>query len=111
MKPRIVFSVLLAVFTLGSRQLHADTRGDFLQLIDRPRVALAPEIKKAHAAEEDQARIDFTYAADADNRVPSILLKSSSSTGRRPVVIALHGTGGTKESQLAFMTELARAGF
>ena len=43
--------------------------------------------------------------------MPGILIKSSTSTGRRPVVIALHGTGGNKESQRAYLSELARAGF
>ncbi|MBC7366952.1 MAG: acetylxylan esterase, partial [Undibacterium sp.] len=120
----------------------ADTRADFLKLIDRPRVPLAPEIEEAPPGPDGLTRLTFTYAADATNRVPAILLKSSaapsavgllspaatdatrspSSSGpassngsvaspRRPVIIVLHGTGGTKESELPFLTELAHAGF
>jgi dienelactone hydrolase len=112
MKRKFLLGALWLVFSGASPFLSAtETRADFIELIDRPRVALAPETKNTPAAEADQVRVDFIYAADADNRVPGILLKSASSTGRRPVVIALHGTGGTKESQLPFLTELAKAGF
>lgn len=91
----------------------ADTRADFLKLIDRPRVPLAATAtsQEMPTPVEGLVQIAFSYASDADNRVPGILLKSASSIGRRPVVISLHGTGGTKESDRAFLTELAKAGF
>lgn len=88
----------------------ADTRADFLKLIDRPRVPLATEVKDLPSA-DGLTHVAFTYSADADNRVPGILLKASNSTGRRPVVIVLHGTGGTKEGELSYMTDLVKAGF
>ena len=91
-------------------RLAADTRADFLKLLDRPRVAPAVEIKETSST-DGLAHYAFSYAADADNRVPSILVKSPSAVGRRPVVIVLHGTGGKKEDEIPFMTELARAGF
>jgi dienelactone hydrolase len=102
-------SFLLVLLALTPR-LGADTRADFLQLIDRPRVPLVPEVKEAPAP-DGFVQLAFSYAADATNRVPGILLKPAGASVRRPVVICLHGTGGTKESQRAFMTELAKAGF
>src|SRR5439155_14242453 len=42
---------------------------------------------------------------------PGILLKPSNRSGTLPVVIALHGTGGNKESELPLMRELAGKGF
>ncbi len=88
-----------------------DARGSFLKLIDRPRVPLAAELKPA--TEKDGLRQQsFSYASDATNRVPAILVSAAAqATGRRPVVIVLHGTGGKKEDELVFMGELARAGF
>jgi dienelactone hydrolase len=86
------------------------TRTAFLKIIDRPRVMLDPRLS-APIDQDGVTQIAFSYAADAEQRVPGILVKSSSSTGRRPVVIALHGTNGNKESQLAFLTTLAKAGF
>jgi dienelactone hydrolase len=85
-------------------------RDDFLKIINRPRVPLA-------AAEQESSEKDgltqthFTYAADAEQRVPGILIKQSKLTGRRPVVIALHGTGGNKDGQAALLKDLARLGF
>ncbi|HWA10605.1 MAG TPA: acetylxylan esterase [Opitutaceae bacterium] len=88
----------------------AATRAAFLKLIDRPRVPLAAEAK-APVAKDNLVRIDFSYDAAAGERVPGLILKSAASTGRRPVVIDLHGTGGNKEGDMAFLTSLANAGF
>jgi len=90
-----------------------DTRAAFLRLLDRPRVPLAATVQPAVAADglSEQA---FSYAADGRNRVPGLLLKSTTATptaARRPVVINLHGTGGSKEGQRKLLQELARAGF
>ncbi|MEY2880117.1 MAG: hypothetical protein RLZZ15_2497 [Verrucomicrobiota bacterium] len=88
----------------------AETRGDFLRLLDRPRVPLAAEAA-APTAKNDLAEIAFSYASDSANRVPGLLVKSAAATGRRPAVIVLHGTGGNKEGQRTLMAELARDGF
>lgn len=110
---RALLSASLAAALASLPLLHAaDTRADFLQLIDRPRVPLAAEVKEAPST-DGLIRVAFSYAADADNRVPGLLVKpaNSSASARAPVVICLHGTGGKKEDELAFMAELARAGF
>ncbi len=105
---RLTLAVLAALTLCSARA--ADSRAAFLKLIDRPRVALAAEAS-APTAKDGLAEIAFTYATEAGQRVPGILIKSAASTGRRPVVISLHGTGGNKESQRAYLSELARAGF
>jgi dienelactone hydrolase len=90
---------------------HAsNTRADFLKIIDRPRVALAPQIEKM-AGTNEIAEFHFSFASDASNRVPGILMESTNFSGRRPVVIALHGTGGSKNNMLALCRKLADAGF
>jgi dienelactone hydrolase len=101
---------LAATLPAVASMTAADSRADFLKLIDRPRVAPATEIKEAPST-DGLARFAFAYSADADNRVPGVIVKSFAAKGRRPAVIVLHGTGGTKESELPFMAELARAGF
>jgi dienelactone hydrolase len=109
--PRLCFVALALTFLFASAAHAAtDSRAAFLKLIDRPRVPLAAQ--QSPAKEKDGiAEIAFSFAADAENRVPGILLKSPSSSGRRPVVISLHGTGGNKESQRLFLSECVRAGF
>jgi len=113
MPPRAPFLATLAALALASpAPAAADTRADFLKLIDRPRVPLAAETRAGPAPAADLTRLDFSYASDAANRVPGTLLQpAASATGPRPVVIVLHGTGGRKENELPFLTELARAGF
>ena len=103
-----LLAVFLVWFTITSLPA-ADTRADFLKLIDRPRVALAA--KEELPTTNGVVEIHFSFASDAEQRVPGLLLKSINSSGRRPVVIALHGTGGTKTNMLSLCRKLAEHGF
>lgn len=88
----------------------ADVRSDFLKLIDRPRVPLEAQVTAMPAI----GRLDeyhFTFASDAQQRVPGILIERAPVTDRRPVVIALHGTGGAKSDEIGLLRELAQRGF
>jgi dienelactone hydrolase len=104
----IVAAVLLCC--INTRAFAADVRGDFLKLIDRPRVDLAAQVDRPET-KDGVEQINFSYAADASQRVPAILLKPTAAIGRSPVVITLHGTGGTKEQMLPLMRELVARGF
>lgn len=111
--PRLPLAVLACFFTASFAQAAAaDSRAAFLQLIARPAVALAPETT-APLEKEGLVEIAFTFSADAQNRVPGILVKPAAGPAavRRPVVVSLHGTGGNKEGQRALLLQLARAGF
>ncbi len=107
--PRLLPLATLAL-AFASAVHGADTRTAFLQLIDRPRVPLAAEAA-APVVKNGLAELAFTFSAEAGQRVPGLLLRSAASTGRRPAVIVLHGTGGNKEGQRTLMAELARDGF
>src|SRR5947207_1383450 len=87
----------------------ASTRESFLKVIDRPRVELSPaeEPQPSTGADEAFTRLHFTFAADAKQRVPGLLFKQRTLTGRAPVVIVLHGTGGKKEGEIALLRRLA----
>jgi dienelactone hydrolase len=89
---------------------NIQNRAQFLRLIDRARAPLAAEAQELGVT-DGLAQTHFTFAADAEQRVPGILVKQTKSSGRRPVVVALHGTGGNKEGQLALLKELAGLGF
>ncbi len=120
MKRHIDFRILLAAALLGlipTRLAHADEpniRADFLKLIDRPRVPLAPEVKEL-PGNNLLTEFHFSIAADAEQRVPGLLVKRRESpdenSSRRPVVIALHGTGGTKSDERPLLRRLAEKGF
>ena len=93
----------------GPTPTPAQTRTAFLQLIDRPRVPLAPVVKDI--PNTDGLKQEYvTYATEKGERVPGIILKKDD-RGRRPAVIVLHGTGGTKEGQLSLLKTLAGQGF
>src|SRR5262245_19005954 len=88
----------------------ADTRADFLKLIEQKPVDLAFR-EESSSVTNGRAISHFSYAADARQRVPGLLVKSTNSTGRCPVVIALHGTGGNKQGMLPMLRRLADKGF
>ena len=88
---------LLLLAASFSAAAPADTRAAFLKLLDRPRVPLAPAFEPP-VEQDGLLQLAFSYASDADNRVPGLLVKvaNSSAPARHPAVIVLHGTGGKK---------------
>jgi cephalosporin-C deacetylase-like acetyl esterase len=112
--------LLLLLLLSSASPALADPRADFLKLIDRPRVPLAAEVKPLESRDPALEEYHFTFATDANQRVPGILIKqkpaqpapaTAQTLTRRPVVITLHGTGGTKEGERPLLVELAKRGF
>ena len=111
---------VVAAAVLGVSQLDGaaglpqrqSSREAFLKMIDRPRVPLAPEVQPL-AADAGVVREHFTFAAEAGERVPGVLVKSRDGASRRPAVILLHGTGGSKhDAQIVKLSDvLAARGF
>ena len=87
----------------------ANARNAFLTMLDRPRVPLAPETKLLPTG-DGLVQEHITFSSEKEQRVPGILLKQAD-PGRRPVIVVLHGTGGTKEAQLDLLKSLAGKGF
>jgi len=103
-------ALALAAGRAGAAPGPDAVRADFLRLIDRPQVALAPQASPP-AADGALVRIDFSYATEAGQRVPGILLEPAGPARPRAAVIVLHGTGGRKEGMLPFLRQAAAAGF
>src|ERR671910_22077 len=89
----------------------AEKRAAFLKVIDRPRVDPAPAVRPMTANGLRLVQEHFSFSADSTQRVTGLLVKSLGSTGRLPVVIQLHGTGGRKEQLLPRLMTLANRGF
>lgn len=116
----LVLGVLLAVVGEANGQapsaaprVAADPQAaiaDFLGVIDRPRVAIAPSAPVASQANGYSQEL-LSFAAEANERVPAIVLKKGTPAGRLPVIVALHGTGGSKESMRSMMQSYADLGF
>jgi len=105
---------LLLAPLLAQADAASETRVAYLAVIDRPRVALKPELTEMPAV-EGLKKYHLWYSADANERVPGYLVLPDAKAfkGPRPVVIALHGTGGNKDNgQIAeLVLKAARAGF
>ncbi|HYT93177.1 MAG TPA: alpha/beta fold hydrolase [Gemmataceae bacterium] len=92
----------------------AEVRAAFLKLLDRPRVEM--DVKNHSTTVKDgMEMIQESFASEKKangtvERVPVLLVRPVGVKTRLPAVIVLHGTGGNKESQLAFMKELVNRG-
>ena len=87
----------------------AQRRARFLKLLDRPRVPLDP--KFVGGASGMLATERGTFASEPGERVPFLLQRPADDKRKRPAVLVLHGTGGTKEGNKALLAELAGRGF
>ena len=90
----------------STAQSAATIRTEFLRLIDRPRVPLAPAVTELPGSRQEH----FTFMSEAGERVPGIAVRPAAS-GRRATVIVLHGTGDSKEGMLPLLTALANRGY
>jgi dienelactone hydrolase len=93
----------------------AEVKAAFLKLLDRPRVPLDPRVKETRS-ENGLVIETLSFASEKKTdgsveRVPVLLVRSEKSEGKRPAVIALHGTGGNKEGQKGLLVELAKKGY
>src|SRR5262245_1872682 len=75
-----------------------ETRAAFLKLLDRPRVDAKPDVQPLLTIDGTK-KAHLWFSSEAHERVPGYLQfpDAKQFKGRRPVVIALHGTGGVKE--------------
>jgi hypothetical protein len=96
---RLLFVAFLLVPAFSDAQtLGPDaTPKAFLQIIDRPRAGLMPSQNKQREVNGIE-HWHFTYAADEAQRVAGLLTKATNVSGKRPVVVALHGTGARRKS-------------
>jgi dienelactone hydrolase len=92
------------------------TRASFLKLLDRPRVP--PDVKLEAPTRNESGlvveRLSFASERKADGsteRVPVLVVRPDKAEARQPAVLALHGTGGSKDGMRPWLNDLARRGF
>jgi len=88
----------------------ASLRADFLEVIKRPAVPLAPSAA-TRTVENGYAQERVSFFSERDERVPLLVIKKEGRRTRQPVIIALHGTGGSKEGMRTLLETYADAGF
>ena len=94
----------------------AEVRAAFLKLLDRPRVPLDIRVERASRSDDGLIVEHLSFASEqrpdgATERVPTLLVRPERAAGRRPAVLVLHGTGGSKEAMRPWLDDLARRGF
>jgi dienelactone hydrolase len=90
-----------------------EVRQAFRKLLDRP---VVPLNVKVHATRRDKGFVTehLSFASEktaaGEERVPLLLVRPEKNSKKLPVVIVLHGTGGNKEGQRGWLTDLAKRG-
>lgn len=123
---RILLVLLLAFgLTYSGTRISADPRGGakrgenksllaaFRKSFERPHVALEPIVVSSETR-DGLLHEKITIASEAGVRVPLIVVarvNREGDTTRRPVVVCLHGLGGSKEGFNGELGEFARRGF
>lgn len=108
-------SVLASLVAFASVPCSAQSpntiRDQFLKVLDRPRVPLAPTPPRVTTDSAYTYEL-LSYSTERDETVPTLVVKRGGATsGRRPVVVVLHGTGGNKEGVRPLLRRLADLGF
>lgn len=110
-----ILLVTLLTATSAAQQTYPPpekVRSVFLKLLDRPKVPL--DVKPGGSTTKDgfvHERVTFASEKKADGtteRVPVLVVRPAKVEKKLPAVIVLHGTGGTAQSQVGYLTELAR---
>ncbi len=119
MKTRHLVRFLLAILAScdigvarADSPANADaTRQAFHKIIDRPAVDLNPQLKPMPDV-DGLSETHLIFTAEPGQPVPAIIVQPKTmATHPRPVVIVLHGTGGTKEGNIDLLKKLASRGF
>jgi dienelactone hydrolase len=111
----LIFAAPTRADTTPSYPPPAETRAGFLKLLDRPKVPL--DVKADPPKTEGglvTERLSFATEKKADariERVPALIVRPEKADRKLAAIVVLHGTGGSKEGQKAWLTRLAKQGF
>jgi dienelactone hydrolase len=93
----------------------AEVKAAFLKLLDRPKIDPEPQTinspRRTEGLITEHLSIATQRKADGSiERMPLLIIRPETVSGRLPAVVVLHGTGGNKETYRGFCTELAKRG-
>lgn len=90
--------------------IDPQTASEFLALVNRARVPLSASLDTLTDV-DGLAHEHISFAAEAGERIPTLLVRPRGRSGRRPVIIALHGTGSSKNNIAGRLRPFAHQGF
>lgn len=91
-------------------------RANFLALINRPHIPFDAQHHETKPPYRNliTERLSIAVERRANGtveRIPMLVVKAEKTTGRLPVVLVCHGTGGRKEGMWTWLEQLAHRGF
>jgi dienelactone hydrolase len=110
----LVFAFTFTATTAGQPLPPDKAKAAFLKLLDRPRVPA--DVKEGVGLASGAIAVsEWSFASEkkADGtveRVPVLMVVPAGAKGKLPVVIVLHGTGGSKEGVKSWLTDFAAEG-
>lgn len=107
----------LPLLSAGDKQplAPAEAKAAFLKLLDRPKVPADEKVEGEPVEKNGLSYCRWSFASEkkADGtveRVPALTVSPAGRKGQLPVMIVLHGTGGSKEGVVTWLEEFARQG-
>lgn len=123
MRRPLLFAFAVLVASAGLRPLAAQekplppekAKAAFLKQLDRPTVPaeVREDAKPVTKGGLVYSRWSFASEKKADGtveRVPVLMVSPAGATGKLPVMVVLHGTGGNKESEQSWLEDFAKRG-
>lgn len=120
---RLALPFALVVWLVGFAPLGAQekvlppekAKAALLKALDRPKVPadVRDDARPVETGQRVVSRWSFASEKKADGtveRVPVLMVAPAGATGKRPVMIVLHGTGGTKEGMRSWLNEFTDHG-
>ncbi|HMF20475.1 MAG TPA: alpha/beta fold hydrolase [Gemmataceae bacterium] len=110
--PALLILGFIAPAARGDYPPPAEVKAAFLKLLDRPRDSMeVHDLSQKPLGDHLILETLWFYCEKlTDQRVYTYLVRPAKITKKLPAVIVLHGTGGSGESQIGFLKELAKRG-
>jgi acetyl esterase/lipase len=111
----IISQTALAKEAAGPYPPPVEVRARLLKLLDRPRVPLDPQVSLVAPDQQGLVIERLSIASERKangqiERVPILIVRPGDDSKPRPLVIVLHGTGGSKEGEHGWLVKVARLG-
>lgn len=116
MKRRLFIEVVLALALVSASLAQTSSypapdkvRQELARLLQRPKVPLQPQFIKTTSG--DNVVEKGSFVSEVGKRVPTLMIRDGRSSGRLPVIVVLHATGGTKEGMREWLDGFASRGY
>ena len=105
----LLLQVAAAQIPTANYRSPEQVRAEFHKLLDRPSGDLKPDFRSEKIG--DLMVESGSFFSEPGEKVPTVIMKQTGRTGRLPVIVCLHGTGGDKTECSSLLRQFARRGY